>query len=240
MKALSLIAMSALLCASGLAAGMQKKDVDLKAQDGTILKASYFSPGHPGPAILLLHQCNMDRHAWDGLAQDLANAGFHVLTVDFRGFGESGGNHANRTAEREKWPADVDAAYAYLMDQKGVEKAHVAAGGASCGVGQASDLSTRHHEIRALMLLSGGASDAAKTYLAASPGVAVFGAASEGDTNAAKGIKDLLAASKNPRSQLHIYPGTVHGAPMMAQNPDLEPSIISWLKTREMGTGGTE
>ncbi|HUI79836.1 MAG TPA: hypothetical protein VLY24_18045 [Bryobacteraceae bacterium] len=79
MKALSLMAISALLCACGLAAEMPKKDVDLKAQDGTILKASYFSPGRPGPAILLLHQCNMDRHAWDGLAQDLASAGFHVL-----------------------------------------------------------------------------------------------------------------------------------------------------------------
>ena len=82
MKALSLVTLTALLCCSGVAAEVQKKDVDLKAQDGTTLKASYFAPGHPGPAMLLLHQCNMDRHAWDGLAQDLVNAGFHVLTLD--------------------------------------------------------------------------------------------------------------------------------------------------------------
>ncbi len=236
MKALSLIAMSALLCSFGLAAETQKKDVDLKAQDGTILKASYFSPGRPGPAILLLHQCNMDRHAWDGLAQDLANVGFHVLTVDFRGFGESGGDHANRTAEREKWPADVDTAYAYLMDQKGVEKTHVAAGGASCGVGQASDLATRHHEIKALMLLSGGASDAAKAYLAASPTVAVFGAASEGDTNAAKGIKEAVEASKDPQSKLKLYPGTEHGVPMFPKNSELEPMMVKWLKAEVAGS----
>ena len=48
--------------------------------------------GRSGPAMLLLHQCNMDRHAWDGLAKDLADAGVHVLTLDFRGFGESGGD----------------------------------------------------------------------------------------------------------------------------------------------------
>jgi len=178
----------------------------------------------------------MDRHAWDGLAQDLANAGFHVLTVDFRGFGESGGDHANRTAEREKWHADVDAAYAYLMDQKGVEKTHVAAGGASCGVGQASDLATRHHEIKALMLLSGGASDAAKTYLAATPTVAVFGAASEGDTNAAKGIKEAVEASKDPQSKLKLYAGTEHGVPMFAKNPELEPMIVKWLKAEVAGS----
>src|SRR5579864_1443512 len=74
-----------------LVADTQKKDVDIKAPDGTSLKGSYFSPGRPGPAILLLHQCNMDRHAWDGLAKDLVDAGFHVLTFDFRGYGESGG-----------------------------------------------------------------------------------------------------------------------------------------------------
>jgi dienelactone hydrolase len=241
MKALSLVALTALVCSFGVAAESLKKDVDLKAQDGTTLKASYFSPGRPGPAILLLHQCNMDRHAWDGLAQDLVSAGFHVLTFDFRGFGESGGSRGPATpaADREKWPSDVDAAYTYLMGQKGVERTHVAAGGASCGVTQASDLATRHHEIRALVLLSGRASDAAKAYLTATPEVAVFGAASEGDTNAANGIKEAVAASKNPKSQLKLYMGTEHGVPMFAKNPELEPMIVNWLKAEVGGNGGS-
>ncbi|HUI79837.1 MAG TPA: hypothetical protein VLY24_18050 [Bryobacteraceae bacterium] len=122
------------------------------------------------------------------------------------------------------------------MDQKGVEKTHVAAGGASCGVGQASDLATRHHEIKALMLLSGGASDAAKAYLAASPTVAVFGAASEGDTNAAKGIKEAVEASKSAQSKLKLYPGTEHGVPMFAKNSELEPMIVKWLKAEVAGS----
>ena len=82
--------------------------------------------------------------------------------------------------------------------------------------------------------------DATKDYVAQTPSLAIFGAASEGDTNPAKGIKDLLAASKNPRSELHIYPGTAHGVAMFAPNADLEPMIVSWLKTQEMGTRGTE
>jgi len=183
----------------------------------------------------------MDRHAWDGLAQDLAHAGFHVLALDFRGFSESGGDHdpSKRTAEREKWPGDVDTAYAYLLAQKGVEKSRVAAGGASCGVGQASDLAARHHEIKALVLLSGGAGDSAKTYLTATPGVAVFGAASEGDTNAAKGIKEAVEASKNPKSQLKLYMGTEHGVPMLAKNPGLQPMIVNWLKEELASNGGS-
>lgn len=234
------LAAAALTLSLGWAADVQKKDVDIKAPDGANLKASYFSSGHPGPGIILLHQCNMDRHAWDGLANDLATAGFHVLTFDFRGFGESGGGRPTDAAERrtiiqQKWPGDVDAAYAYLIAQKGVEKTSVAAGGASCGVTQSSDLATRHHEIKALMLLSGNASDAAKAYLAATPSLPVFGAASEGDTNAAKGIKEAVEASKDPHSTLKLYAGTEHGVPMFAKNAELEPMIVSWLKAQVAG-----
>jgi len=140
----TLLIAAALTFVAGLSAEVHKKDVDIKAPDGAQLKGTYFSAGRPGPAILLLHQCNMDRHAWDGLAEDLAGNGFHVLTVDFRGFGESGGEKptdpAQRSAAREKWPGDVDAAYAYLTGQKGVDQAQVAVGGASYGVTQSSDL----------------------------------------------------------------------------------------------------
>src|SRR6202167_1534215 len=124
--------------AAGLSAAVEKKDVDIKAPDGVSLKGTYFSAGRTGPAMLLLHQCNMDRHAWDGLAADLASNGFNVLTIDYRGFGESGGSKSTdpdtRAAERRKWPADVDAAYAYLTSQKGVDQSRIAVRGASCGV----------------------------------------------------------------------------------------------------------
>lgn len=229
MKRLAMMTAAALsICALGLSAGTQKQDLDLKAADGVNLKATYFSPGRPGPAMLLLHQCNMDRHAWDGLAMDLANSGFHVLTLDYRGFGESGGDRA----QREKWPGDVDAAYAFLLAQKGVDKSRLAAGGASCGVTQSSDLAARHHEIKALMLLSGAASDATKAYLTATPTLPVFGAASDGDTNAAKGIKEAVESSRSAHSTIKIYPGTEHGVPMFAKNADLEPMIVAWLKAQ--------
>lgn len=229
--------------AAGLSAEVQKKDVDIKAPDGVSLKGTYFSAGRPGPAMLLLHQCNMDRHAWDGLAEDLAGNGFQVLTIDFRGFGESGGSKstdpAERAAARQKWPADVDAAFAYLTKQKGVDQSRVAVGGASCGVTQSSDLAARHHEIRAVLLLSGMASDAAKAYLASNTSLPVFGAASEGDTGAAKGIQEAVAASKDPKSVVKIYAGTEHGVPMFAKNPDLEPMIVAWLKAQLPAAGGT-
>jgi dienelactone hydrolase len=217
------------ICAS---ADTQKTDVDIKASDGVILKGTYFSPGQPGPGILLLHQCNMNRHAWDGLANDLAGAGFHVLTVDFRGFGDSGGKTKDwRGAMQLNGAADVDTMLAYLIAQKGVDKSHLAAGGASCGVPQSTNLAARHHEIKVLVELSGiVSSDETKAYVAQPPSLAIFGAASTGDTDPAKGIKSLLASSKNPHSQLHMYSGTEHGVAMFPKDPELEPLVVSWIK----------
>jgi dienelactone hydrolase len=234
---------AALACAASLSAEVQRKDIDIKAPDGVNLKATYFSAGRSGPAMLLLHQCNMDRHAWDGLAADLAAGGINLLTFDNRGFVESGGSKSTdpdtRTAERKKWPADVDAAFDYLKSQKGVDPSRLAVGGASCGVTLSSDLAARHHDIRALVLLSGMASDAAKAYIASNPSLPVFGAASEGDTGAANGIRAALAESKDSKSVIKIYPGTEHGVPMFAKNPELEPMIVAWIKAQLPAVGGT-
>ena len=75
--------------------------IDLKASDGTILKASYFAAAKSGPGVLLLHQCNRQRKVWDDVAGQLAAAGINVLTFDLRGFGESGGSRFDKLTPQE-------------------------------------------------------------------------------------------------------------------------------------------
>src|ERR1700722_16538351 len=88
--------------------------VDLTASDGTLLKASYFPAVKPGPGVLLLHQINRTRKAWDGLASQLAAAGINTLTLDMRGLGDSGGVPAEKWSSRERAqlrkhsPDDID------------------------------------------------------------------------------------------------------------------------------------
>src|SRR5689334_13616181 len=133
----------------------------LQAPDGTTLAATYYAPAQPGPGILLCHQCNKDRSSWNGLAEKLARAGFHVLTIDYRGYGESGGQRHLEVSDGERerlvrdvWPGDLDVAYKYLAAQPGVTGVR-GAGGASCGVNNSIQLSKRHPEIQSLVLLSG-------------------------------------------------------------------------------------
>jgi predicted alpha/beta hydrolase len=98
-------------------ASAAERVVDLTASDGTKLKATFYGAAKPGPGVLLLHQCNRQRKVWDGLAQQLAASGINVLTLDLRGFGESGGTPADTATPQEaqeaarKWPGDIDVAY---------------------------------------------------------------------------------------------------------------------------------
>src|SRR5258708_37865161 len=65
--------------------------VDLKTQDGTTLKATFFAAAKPGPGVLLLHQCNQQRKNWDELAGRLAGTGVNVLTLGYPEDGEGRG-----------------------------------------------------------------------------------------------------------------------------------------------------
>ena len=48
--------------------------ISARSGDGTVLKASFFGAARTGPGVLLLHQGNRQRKAWDGLASRLAAA----------------------------------------------------------------------------------------------------------------------------------------------------------------------
>src|SRR5436853_2835521 len=131
-----------------------KTYMDITASDGIKLKATYYAPNKPGPAILLLHQCNMDRRSWDTFAIALAKRGIHVLTFDYRGFGET-----PAAGGRENLSSDIDAALATLMLMPGIDKNRVAVGGASCGVNNAVHLVERCGKIIVLVHISWRISD---------------------------------------------------------------------------------
>ena len=157
------------------AAPATRRDVDILAPDGIALKATYFAAVRPGPAVLLMHMCITTRTSWEPVAQQLSAAGISALTIDNRGFGESGGPRFDPDAPEvqrhlnDKWPGDFDAAFAWLVAQPGVDKSRIGAGGGSCGVNNAVKLASRHPEVRSLVLLAGGTDSAGVRYLEANP-----------------------------------------------------------------------
>lgn len=210
-------------------------DIDLETQDDITLRASYISPARQGPAMLLLHQCNQDRSAWQGIGKQLHDAGVHVLALDLRGFGDSEGDGMRGVDGFRGFLArsqsDVDLAFDYLARQELVNKDRIAVGGASCGAMLSAELATRR-DVSALMLLSGLPSEAAVANIAASPELAVFAAAATQDSitpGVDLALKGAVDASAHPASTAKIYAGSEHGLPMFSANPDLEPALIAWL-----------
>lgn len=208
--------------------------VDLEAPDGVTLKASYYSAGRRGPGLLMLHACNMDRSSWTQLATDAAAKGFHVLALDFRGFGASGGPRFSVGPEQQsvidsKWPGDVDAALTWLTSQTQVDKTLIGAAGASCGVNQAVQLARRHPEVRTVVMLSGGVNEGARLFLRDSPGLPLLAAASHGDGGTVDEMRWLLGWSRNPANKFLEYKAAGHGTEMFAVEKGLEPIVLDWF-----------
>jgi dienelactone hydrolase len=218
--------------------------VTLKAPDGIALKASYYSPGAPGPGILLLHQCNRDRTAWASFATAAAGRGFHVLTLDYRGYGESGGQRFDNLQEQrplveQKWPGDVDAAFAWLQAQPGVDRQRIGAAGASCGVNQSVQLALRHPEVRTVALLSGNVSPAGREYLRRTPGLSVFASASQDDGDAVNSMQWILGWSRNPANTFVEFKAAGHGTDMFTVEKSLEPAMLDWFD-RQLRNASTQ
>ena len=238
-------ALTLILACAGTAAAdsVTGTPASLAAPDGAKLAATYYSAGKPGPGILLCHQCNMDRKSWNGLAEKLAKAGFHVLTIDNRGFGESAGAHHNDlpNAERarlvtEVWPGDLDVAYRYLAAQPGVSGV-TGAGGASCGVNNAIQLSRRHPEIKSLVLLSGNTDKAGRAHLKTKASPPLLLAAADDDGNAVQLMDVLDAASNNSTNRFVEYKTGGHGVVMFGAHPELPDQIVAWYEATLLGKG---
>jgi len=220
--------------------------VDLTATDGTKLKATFFSAGKSGPGVLLLHQCNGQRKGWDGLATQLAAAGISVVTLDYRGYGESEGKAPKDLPQaegmkvlNEKWPSDVDVAYNYLVSQPGINAKVVGAGGASCGVNLAIHLAIRHPEVKSLVLLSGNADREGRTFLSKSERMPVLLSAADDDAGAVELMQWLYSLSTNPGSKFLEYPNGGHGVNIFAGHQDLPASIVDWYVQTLVKTPGS-
>lgn len=220
--------------------------IDLTAADGIKLKASYFSAGKSGPGVLLLHQCDHDRKIWDGLAQQLAAAGINVLTMDLRGFGDSGDTpHNGKTGplepdeEMQKWSTDIDVAYQYLKSQSDVRSNAIGVGGASCGVSNAVKTAIRHPEVKSLVLLSGPSDIKDRMFLRQTK-TPTFFAVSDDDPypSMVPFTEWLYLASASPGKKFAHFKTGGHGAEIFAVHPELMTAIVDWYTVTLIETPG--
>src|SRR5437762_875759 len=229
--------------------------VDLKSNDGTVLKGTYLPAAKPGPAVLLYHQRNRTRKEWDMVARQLAAAGINTLTVDVRGQGETGGQESRGEARKKQWPLDLDAAFQYLISQPGVKRDVIGIGGAGViGVENSVETARRHSDqVKSLVLLSGETSRDGMQFLRQASQLPELFVVADDDEYPpiVEGMELLYITASSPSrkfvhySASHEAPwlwyepfdiGKVpakggHGTDLFKPHPELPGIIVDWLVT---------
>src|SRR5262252_9802618 len=257
----------ALGAAGGSRPAQPAKVISLTASDGTVLKATWFSAGRPGPGVLLFHQSNRDRRAWAPVGRALAAAGIHTLTLDLRGFGGSDGPR-NATLTRQEigkarahWPEDVELAWRFLLSRPEVDGKRIGLGGAGVdGVGNAVETARRHSaEVRSLVLMSGETLLPGLRFLKESPDLPALCVVSDDDEYppTVEAMELLYQALASPAKKLIHYPGKQapwlwfepfdigkvpatggHGTDLFKGRPELPGVIADWFVTTLVSTPG--
>jgi dienelactone hydrolase len=242
-KVLLTALLGALLALPAAAGENGPRDVEFASPEGPALKGTYYAAAGPGPGILLLNQCNRNRAAWKPLAPALAEAGFHVLTFDWQGTGESGGEawgwegSIERAIRywRTRWGPDLEEAVKILRAQPGVQGDRLGVVGASCGVYMAILLGQREPEaLKSMVLLSGMTNEVGLDFVRTHPEIPIFGLASREDAIGTENILRIVGSSDHPRSRRMLYSGAGHGTDMLQVAEDLKPMIVSWFRRTMM------
>jgi pimeloyl-ACP methyl ester carboxylesterase len=156
-KVLSIFSLIVLMsvCAFGSEGGRQvaaepPEQVSIPTQDGGLICGNLYGKGNRG--VVLAHGGRFNKESWEKQARVLVKAGFRILAIDFRGYGQSKGpGQADPLSAPLHF--DVLAAVRYLR-KTGAKTVSVV--GASMGGGAAADASMEAPgEIDRLVLLAG-------------------------------------------------------------------------------------
>jgi dienelactone hydrolase len=219
--------------------------------DGVKLDATYFAANGRGPALLFLNMCDpsRDQDEWTGVATALASRGYHVLTFDYRGFGESGGERPTNLRSvdeampfwREHWMNDVRSAFDTLASQEGVDAETIGIAGASCGVFMGLEFSIENRDVKSLVFLGGPTEKSQRDKLATMSDIPILLiSGDERGPNETRGTlewsDDVFSASSNPDTRLLKYKTVTHGTKIFEHHPVTEQMVVEWF-SKTIATG---
>ena len=135
------------LLLAGLTAPQQL--VSFPTQDGGLVYADMYGEGNRG--VVLAHGGRFNKASWEKQARTLAKAGFRVLAIDFRGYGQSRGPGQSDPLSAPLH-FDVLAAVRYLRTT-GAKTVSVVGGSMGGGAAADASIEAKPGEIDRLVLL---------------------------------------------------------------------------------------
>ncbi len=179
-----------------------QEHVSFSTSDGFRLHANLYGKGDRG--LVLAHGGRFNKDSWDKQARAFAKAGFRVLAIDFRGYGQTiAGTH---TADNKSYP-DVLAAVRYLH-AAGAKSVSVV--GASMGGDAAADaaIAASPGEIDRIVFLGSDGGDSPERL----PGQKLFIVSRQDESSEGPrlpGISEHFRRASEPK-QLVVLEGSAH------------------------------
>ncbi len=121
--------------------GMDYQDVSIETTDGVTLHGWFISGRSPQVLLFFHGNAGNISHRLDSIEQ-FRNLGLSVLIIDYRGYGQSTG----RTTERGIY-RDADAAWRYLIEDRGIVPSDIVIFGRSLGASVASRLASEYQPL---------------------------------------------------------------------------------------------
>jgi pimeloyl-ACP methyl ester carboxylesterase len=196
------------------------------SQDGWRISADLYGAGARG--VVLVHGGRFTKESWEPQARELVKAGFRVLAIDLRGFGDSKAGPPDQLRDGQN-PLDVLAAVRYL---RGAGATNISVVGGSMGGDAAADASVlcQPGEIdRVVMIANGGVENPGKM-----KGRKLFitcrGDLGPGDKPRLDNIWDQFLRTPKPK-RLALLDGSAHAQFIFktAQGAELMREILDFL-----------
>jgi dienelactone hydrolase len=131
------------------------RHVTFTTEDGGVVHADIYGAGEC--AVVLAHGGRFDKQSWAGEARVLAEAGFQVVALDFRGYGDSRGPGQ---ADPLGAPLHLDVLAAVRgLRQRGARRVAVLGGSMGATAAAQASVVADPGELDALVLLASGAID---------------------------------------------------------------------------------
>jgi pimeloyl-ACP methyl ester carboxylesterase len=113
------------------------RPIELRGHDGLVLRGDAFGRAD-APPVLLLHGGGQTRHSWSGTASRLASEGWHALSLDLRGHGQSDWAPEPSSYDLEYFVLDLVAVVRSLPRPPAVVGASLGGMAALCAEGEAN------------------------------------------------------------------------------------------------------
>jgi len=217
-----------------------EQEVSFSTADGYTLHADVILPSgatieRKVPAAVLLHSALGDRQIFKKLSQMLVRNGIAVLSLDWRGRGQStekGYYFDLSKQDREQTPLDVRAAVDYIASQDVVDANNIGIVGLVLSAKYGMLEAAKDNRIKTFVVMTGFLSSEAEKQSINSLKFPVLYLLSGGRPQVSKAMMEHYALTRSYGSQMFLHDSSEHGFHLLKTDRSLEPLIVQWLKTQ--------